>query len=594
MCKPLLLLLSVICVLPLSVNSVWAQCRKDPREVHFNDESGRDVVVKLSVYVCPLRESDQEAHIGVEFYRIGNQAASMIVSGGGYPNLLDIFGPFRMQETSVLDKFRYLVEHFSSSKYVDNAYMHINSGILRGAKYEFNNSFYFHSGNVSPEVGIVDYFVGSDPEAEWGAVYPAIKDIRQLDQHTIPANMSVFYEKAEKDENEVRAVYWRYGTLQDVIDYPDNITAWNLAARANKGLDPSEFVQEDKFPWKEDYHKLLGLLLTLTEGRELPKGYLILSGRFSKERCGEPTWEFHIDSPAIALEVMLVRNTSNRTIRLDRLVGSEFGEARLRLADEPSPPSITGASSISVGSLILPGHSLLIPTRILLELRYMPPTNEASITGAEVYERLISKGISARPDVYARPIAPDFAFGPQLDISGITVDGNEIKFSANSTNIMDVSFAWGLGSCPYLASWDEQRKQWLEYGKVLHPADGQRRESAQSVVLPGFVSRFRLEEREPEVTTLDRAELFLTLRDGKQVAARPTDAHGRDMSPFHVFWDEAQEFAFALPQGVSAGDITQSRLVLTGYYQRYSSLPNFSLGKGAAYLRAAFPSKPSH
>jgi hypothetical protein len=595
MSKPILLLLALVSIITISFNSALAQCRKDPRQVQSKDESGREVVLKFSSYVCGLRGNGRESTVGVEFYRLGNPVASVFAFGND-SNLLRIFGPYEIQNNEIFSQFKRLVSQFSDRPEDNNTdHTHLHSSVYLNDHYEYNDYVYFDfkKANVT---GIVDYLVGSDPDTEGDTVYPAIDDVHQLDQRILPHNMSVFYVKSDNDAKDVQAVFWRYGTLQDVIKYPANVTAWNLAARANEGLDPSLFVPDEKFPWKERYHKFLGLLLTLTRGQELPEGYLILSGKFTKERCTQPSWEFHMDSPEISLETMLIRNDSNRTFRLDALVGDQFGEARLRKAETPLPRSTLGASPIRVGSVIPPGHSLLVPTRILLKSRYFPPTEDAAIKGAEVYRRLISRGISARPDVYGRPVAPDFAFGPQLNISGITVDGYKISLSSNSTNLMDVSFAWGRGSCPYLASWDERRMRWLQYGKVLHPAEGQGHESVQSIVLPGFISRFRLEEREPEVTTLDRTELFLTLRDGSQVTAQPINTDWRSMFPSHLFWNETQEFAFALPRGVSPDDVTQSRLVLTGYYQRYSSLPNFSRGDGAAYLRAALPSepKPSH
>ena len=296
-----------------------------------------------------------------------------------------------------------------------------------------------------------------------------------------------------------------------------------------------------------------------------------------------------MDSPEISLETMLVRNESNRTFRLDALLGDGFGEARLRPAETPLPRLTLGASPIRVGSVIPPGHSLLVPTRILLKSRYFPPTEDAAIKGAEVYRRFISRGISARPDVYGRPVAPDFAFGPQLNISGIAVDGYTIALSSNSTNLMDVSFAWGRGSCPYLASWDDRRMRWLQYGKVLHPAEGQGHESVQSIVLPGFISRFRLEEREPEVTTLDSTKLFLTTLEGwYQVRAQLIDTDWRRMFPFHLFWNETQEFAFALPRGVSPDDVTQSRLVLTGYYSALLQSSEFFSGRRRGLFAGRF------
>jgi hypothetical protein len=173
----------------------------------------------------------------------------------------------------------------------------------------------------------------------------------------------------------------------------------------------------------------------------------------------------------------------------------------------------------------------------------------------------------------------------------MVVNGNPIQLSARSSNFVDVSFGGGQGSCPYLLSWDERRRDWVEHGKVLHPANQQRLESSQSISLSGLVTRFRLEEREPEMTTLDRAELFLTLRDGAQVAASPADLCGRGATPLLVFWGEAREFAFALPPGVSEDDVKESRLVLTGYYRRYASFPNASRGDGAVYLEATTPSR---
>jgi hypothetical protein len=37
-------------------------------------------------------------------------------------------------------------------------------------------------------------------------------------------------------------------------------------------------------------------------------------------------------------------------------------------------------------------------------------------------------------------------------------------------------------------------------------------------------------------------------------------------------WGEGIELAFALPEGVAEEDVIESRLTLTGYYERYSNL----------------------
>jgi hypothetical protein len=293
---------------------------------------------------------------------------------------------------------------------------------------------------------------------------------------------------------------------------------------------------------------------------------------------------------------MLIRNTSSQDIRVDSLLGEETGDPRLRRLESSVTASTSRSEAISVGTVIRHGESLLVPYRIALQSNFKLLSTQAPRQAAEVYQQLAAKGIKTRPDVYATPSTPPFAFGTELRIAGLVVNGNPIQLSAPSSNFVDVSFGMGTGSCPYLLSWDEQRHDWVEHGKVLHPANEPRLESTQSINLSGLVTRFRLEEREPEVTTLDSAELFLTLKDGHQVAARPADTGRRGATPLLVFWEEAQELAFSLPPGASAEDVIQSRLVLTGYYRRYSSFPNVSRGDGAAYLQATVPaeSTPSH
>jgi hypothetical protein len=228
-----------------------------------------------------FRKNWREGNIGVEFYRLGNPVASVFGSGKD-ANLLSIFGPYEIQNNEILSQFKHLISQFSDRPEINDIdHTHLHSSVYLDDHYEYNNDVYFDFRKMNV-TGIVDYLVGSDPETEGDTVYPAIDDVHQLDQRILPHNTSVFYIKSDTDAKEVQAVFWRYGNLQDVIKYPANVTAWNLTARVNQGLDPSLFVPEEKFPWKERYHKFLGLLLTLTRGQELPEGYLILSGKFTK------------------------------------------------------------------------------------------------------------------------------------------------------------------------------------------------------------------------------------------------------------------------------------------------------------------------
>ena len=57
----------------------------------------------------------------------------------------------------------------------------------------------------------------------------------------------------------------------------------------------------------------------------------------------------------------------------------------------------------------------------------------------------------------------------------------------------------------------------------------------------------------------------------------PSGKAGRQL----LFWGDAQELEFSLPNRVASADIVESKLSLTGYYEGYSSLPNADRGGGA-------------
>ena len=193
-----------------------------------------------------------------------------------------------------------------------------------------------------------------------------------------------------------------------------------------------------------------------------------------------------------------------------------------------------------------------------------------------------------RANVFALPERNNYVFGPELKVAGLVIDGNAIKFGEKSQNFMDIAFSGGMGSCPHLLSWDNERRDWTEHGKVLHEANDASREQTQTIVLPGFVSRFRLEEREPEVATIDDAEIAFSLKNGSSITLKPDTAPSRKAGRQLLFWGDAQELEFSLPNGVAPADVVESKLSLTGYYERYSSLPNADRGGGAFISDAAF------
>jgi hypothetical protein len=408
--------------------------------------------------------------------------------------------------------------------------------------------------------------------------FPPTAEVLQLDKQVVPDSMHVYYESWEatdpqtgKTERSDKATYWRYATLQDIANFDLNVRMLNDAAKKNPDL--KNFGES--FSWIKHgvgdnyrYKKYLEYLKYIAGGNDLPKEFLLLSGQFTAG-CGDTNWDFSIDTPLIELDAALIRNTSSEAILIQALKvrASESTHLR-RVAD--SAPSV--ARELSVAVTLLPGQTLVVPTAIRMRSDYGKFTTESNIKGKEVHDRLVSKGIQASPDVYGVPKRPVFVFGPQIEIDDLVISGSQVGFTSKQKDFVDISFSGGLGSCPYLLSWSEEENDWVERGKVLDKAHGPELKQSQAISMSGLRTRFRLEEREAEAATLDRAELVLTLKDGTEVAAALV-VHWGTPPPFRIFWGEGLEFTFSMPPGVAANDVTRSRLVLTGYYQRYSSLP---------------------
>ena len=284
-------------------------------------------------------------------------------------------------------------------------------------------------------------------------------------------------------------------------------------------------------------------------------------------------WFFNYYGRDVALEAVLIENTSTQPIKISRLVGARVAEPRLRPASTaaPSPAAPFG----DMAEALAPGQKLLVPTAVVLvpprdlrtEFAY-PQASEA------IFGELRGNGFAGNPVASGAPELRDYVFGAALTVSGLVVDDKRVDLAQRSANFFDLTFSNEIGSCPYLLSYDDADRDWIEHGKVLHRATGKPREETESRSFEGFRSRFRLVEREPELAYIDHAALHVTLKSGDTLTldADHPDLAVRDGSYVHLFWGEAVDFAFELPAHLSAKDVVTSRLDVTGYYERYSSL----------------------
>jgi hypothetical protein len=556
----------VFCLISAALVSsdALAGCREDPREVRVDQA----YVVRLKSYLCSFEEGGNARRIKIEYHRFANETASGLVSGQFAEYMTKIFGKTEIIHNDVYNKFKYMVDKYSTTEVFDSkdldavrTLVHIN----QSDDSAFTSADKLRSVRIEDNIG----------------PYPAVSELESLNAKTIPNSINVFYAQSGATTG-LQAIFWRYQDITDIENYRANSGLLKEAAQAN-----SDFGQLHLDVDRSTSHsrKFLSFLQYLSEGAGLPKEFLILWGRYNAAACTDPSWEFETSSPNVTLEMLVIRNESGRAINVDSLLGEESPDLPLRVASKIDSASTATTARLSVARTIAPGQSLLIPSRIILRSAFAFDNGQPMAKGVDVYNRLRAKGISARSDVFAVPSLHDYTFGPELKVSGAVVENAPVQFADLDGNLVDISNSGGAGSCPYLLSWDSGQAEWLEHGKILHGSSDKRLEASQSVVMPGFVARYRLEEREPEVATIDGAELTLSLKNGDTIALRPADAQSSEPDPFRLFWGETKEFGFQLPAGVAVADVVQSSLSLTGYYQRYSSLPNSDLFGRLARVR---------
>jgi hypothetical protein len=158
------------------------------------------------------------------------------------------------------------------------------------------------------------------------------------------------------------------------------------------------------------------------------------------------------------------------------------------------------------------------------------------------------------------------------------VCGDEVELSAlnppviygESTNPADAK------SCPYLYAWRDDELHWQNYGKIIRDARGKNLEMTEAVKLSHLSFKFKLAEREPEQSFIQRVSLRLELKDGSQLILKPKTKLTMRRNENHIFIPAfgLAEFEFEPPKWLASSDVSEAFLSVTGYYE---TLPGASM-----------------
>jgi hypothetical protein len=531
-----------------------SDCLEDPRTVALDGAN----VVQLRSYLCRSGQGRDEVQFRAEFHRLSDVAASALVAKRVSQQLSRTLGSPRIVENEVLRTYSDLLQRFGTTIDPHDTY----------PRYDLESAIGGTASTADVVPGeTVRALIGGDPSDEF--FYPAIEESAALSKKSIPPNLRYYHTIRCRDHDNakdigdvavcnkygrdsVSMIFWRSMRQEDFANYSRRLSAYIARHRDYGG--PTEIPRE----------------LTLANhlgGASWPEDFLILIGLPGEEGCDAG---FYFQMRVALLDVLLIENLTSQPFSIEDLFGARTHESRLRApASTSGLANVTSELGTSIGRLA-PNERVILPLRIL----FAPNPSVKDVfayrqTSSQIYKRIGAKGFGGNIAGYGAPSFKSYAYGPELVVNGIRVNGSRVDLMRPSANFLQLTMRTDKGSCPYLLSQDRTDATWVEHGKILHHAPNRERQYTEVKAFPGFKSRFRIEEREPEIAFIDQMELVVLLTDGTTVQLQPDHPKlaARDGHYVRLLWGDKVEVEFALPEGVAEDEVKETHLSVTGYYQ---------------------------
>jgi len=593
-CSPILSSLAVVVLATLGLlTQAQAACLKDHREVKLDKGSA-----KVRSYLCDAGDGTSSAPLKVEFYRLSEASAGSLLMETRYDDLERVIGKPRVIKNAVFETGAGLFKEFGTKSTAMSCYR-FTVDVPKGGK-AYDSS----EGELADAAcGQKTFWYLSNPDQAgmtWFEM-PLPKDAEHIKQkNTWPPGYSFFYSDCEAEFEVDCTLLWRYLTLGDVRAYEENKKAYEAYLKAGEPAaeadldDKAEAAVEDTDaadgdPITDDGTKYRALTEWLARPG-LPKDFFVVIGSASETCAG---FDFFWHTRQLIMDVVTVENASDQTLTVEGLLGAYDKVESLRpLAKNPGYPASTVA--FPDGNLSLkPGEKVMIPLRLtfaqqdgLRELFSKPDIAkrrfaaiQAKAPGSMLQSSEADDGgrIMKTRESFGSPQIPrmeNYVYGPDISPRGLALAGQQVLFDETSNNYLEITVGEGYGSCPYLYAFDGAQKTWVHYGKIIHEANGKRKEMTAEIKLASYATKFRIAEEELELSHIDRANLKLELADGTFVVLKPDVAALADPDEVRVrvAADQRVAFSFTTPPWLDPDMVKHTTLIVTGYYERYSTL----------------------
>jgi hypothetical protein len=591
-------------------------CEPDHQEVQY-----RSGAAKLRNYMC---EQPNGTRIRITFLRLGETLAGGLLMGEPPYELRKITGPVQLIENEVSAEARYLFENFSSSQIenvapdADPGFSAFTLDIQTPPTKGTGTKSASGSGVARPETQKVWYLTDQDTIRGGPAVYIKKPHVEFMDAKGWPRGFNAYYNcDASTFLNQplTCSSIWRYLKIADLETVARETEEWEKETEAQiraeiekealsngsaTGIDevvePDTGTPEQEYDFPS-YKKHFPMFRQLSK-RGWPEDFVVLEGH--PELCGGQ-FSFQYFPRPLLTDVVLVENLSGEPISIDDMLGARASSEAFRSVADSNALKGTSPSELSMPSRSVPaGGKIAIATRMMFDNGLGQQVGEGGPWGAQsdanaVWSRIKSmpaKAVLEEPldvdgiektfrkykEAYKPPSLPrraQYVYGPEVQISGMIIDGTTLMFEGTSANYLEFTSAADGGSCPFLYSWNEEHGDWLSHGKVIDEAREKANERTELAAVPNGVMRFKIAEEEPEVSYLDAISLRVTMKDGRQIAL---DVQGdRTLKTIDRIYKvlpayTTQVFSFVWPTALERGDVLKSELAITGFYRRYSAM----------------------
>lgn len=276
---------------------------------------------------------------------------------------------------------------------------------------------------------------------------------------------------------------------------------------------------------------------------------LFFSDFFVDGCSNSPHGGAHFAPPGLLVDVAHCKNTGSEAIEIEDFFGGEDKTPSLR-AYASSPPS--GVKTLGLQPTRLePGESAMMIQRLIFS--------------ADIAQREWDKADRVK--------SQRAVFGPTHLPKGVIVDGQAYPFEGRSHNAVILASYSDGASCPFLYVWCARAQEWVKAGKVLVGHSSQDQEAVDIRRLPEFPTRIKLVEREHERSFVTGLHLSVDIADGQTRDVFPVEQAVAPTGESPVILDVGQSviLSFEPPQGIALGDIVDTRLVVRGYYEKYTA-----------------------